>query len=244
MDQRWRYAGLELESMAFAVNYRGWILDTFRPFLGKRIVEVGAGLGTFSQLLLETKPEWLHAIEPSAHLYAQLAERFPVVASNGIGRVHQGTLGETAEHIRKSGTPDSLVYVNVLEHIEDDASELRMTHSLLQPGGHILIFAPAHPWLMGSMDHQLGHYRRYTMTELVRKCQAAGFTIRFSSYFDMLGILPWWLKYCLLQSRTMEPHAVRFYDRYAVPVSRFLERAITPPIGRNLIIVGQKDGRR
>lgn len=226
--------------MALAVNYRRWILDVFRPFLGKRIVEVGAGLGTFSQLVLETGPEWLDAVEPSPHLFPRLAALLPHVGSNRFGRAHQGTLEQSLEYIRRSGTPDSVVYVNVLEHIEDDVSELRTARSLLPPGGHLLIFAPAHRWLMGSMDHEFGHYRRYTEAELVRKCQTAGFAIRRSSYFDMLGILPWWIKYRLLQSKTMEPSAVRYYDRYVVPVSRFLERAITPPLGRNLIVVGQK----
>jgi len=240
VDQQWSYTGRELESMAFAMKYHQWILDVFRPFLGKRIVEVGAGSGSFSELLLATGPEQLDAIEPSANLYPLLAERLLKVDPDCIGHARRGTLTDTLESIRKTGTPDSVIYVNVLEHIEDDAAELLTIHSLLEPGGHVLIFSPAHPWLMGSMDHELGHYRRYTMTDLVGKCKAAGFTIRLSSYFDMLGIVPWWLKYCVLRSRTMEPAAVRFYDRYAVPMSRLLESVIQPPMGRNVILVCEK----
>jgi 2-polyprenyl-3-methyl-5-hydroxy-6-metoxy-1,4-benzoquinol methylase len=240
IDEQWSYTGPELESMAFAMNYRRWIFDVFRPFLGKRIVEVGAGSGSFSELLLATRPEWLDAIEPSANLYPLLAEHLQSIDPGRIGHALRGTLTDTAESIRKTGAPDSVIYVNVLEHIEDDAAELRTIHSLLQPGGHALIFSPAHPWLMGSMDYELGHHRRYTITDLARKCKAAGFTIRLASYFDMMGIAPWWVKYCVLRSRTMEPAAVRFYDRYAVPVSRLLESAIRPPIGRNVILVGQK----
>jgi SAM-dependent methyltransferase len=182
-------------------------------------------------VLLATGPEWLEAIEPSANLYPRLAERLREIDPGHIGHAHRGTLSDTLESIRRTGTPDSVIYVNVLEHIEDDAKELQTIHSLLQPGGHALIFVPAHAGLMGSMDHQLGHYRRYTMTDLVRKCKAAGFTIRLSSYFDMLGIAPWWVKYCVLRSRTMEPAAVRFYDRYADPVCRLLESVIRPIIG-------------
>lgn len=235
--------GRELESMAFARKYHGWILDVFRPFLGKHIVEVGAGSGSFSKLLLETGPERLDAIEPSVNLYPLLAERLDRavrITQRQVGYAHRGTLGDTVESIRRAGNPDSVIYVNVLEHVEDDAGELRTIHSLLQAGGHALIFAPAHRWLMGSMDHQLGHYRRYTKASLIQKCKAAGFDIRLSSYFDVLGIIPWWIQYCVLQSETMEPGAVRFYDRYVVPISQFLQRFIHPPLGRNLILVAEK----
>ena len=242
MDEKWSYTGRELESMSFAVNYHRWILDIFRPYLGKRIVEVGAGSGSFSELLLETHPEWLDAIEPSANMYPLLADHLRHIDSGNIGHAHQGTLTSRAEAIRKSGVPDSVIYVNVLEHVEDDAAELASIYALLKPLGHALIFVPANPWLMGSMDHQLGHFRRYTMKELRRKCEAAGFAIRLAWHFDLLGIAPWWIKYCLLQSKTMEPAAVRAYDRFVVPFSRWMESVIQPPVGKNIILVAERPG--
>jgi SAM-dependent methyltransferase len=234
------YAGRELESMHFAMKYRQWILDVFRPFLGKQIVEVGAGAGSFSELLLGTRPEWLFAVEPSTNMYPLLAKRLRDIHPGHRGSAYQGTLIDSIESIRQTGAPDSVIYVNVLEHIEDDVQELRTIHSLLQPGGHALIFAPAHPWLMGSIDHQFGHFRRYTRSELAKKCRDAGFTVRLSSYFDMLGIAPWWLRYCVLRSNTMDPFLVRLYDRYAVSLSRFLESVVSPPMGKNVILVAEK----
>jgi len=234
------YFGRDLESMDFAVNYHRWILDAFRPFLGKRIVEVGAGSGAFSEMLAGTSPDSLVTIEPSSNMYPLLAERVKKATAINHRYAFQGTLADSVEKIRQSGTPDSVIYVNVLEHIEDDALELQMIHSLLQPGGHLLIFVPAHAWLMGSMDRQLGHYRRYTVAELAGKCKAAGFTVRLSGYFDILGVAPWWIMYRLLQARTMSSGAVRFYDRYLVAVSRFLQSVIRLPIGKNVILVAQK----
>jgi len=235
------YFGRDLHSMDFAVNYHRWILDGFRPFLGKRIVEVGAGSGAFSEMLLSTDPNSLVAIEPSSNMYPLLAERLKNVTAVNKGHTFHGTLADTAEKIRQAGIPDSVIYVNVLEHIEDDAQELQIIHSLLQPGGHVLIFVPAHAWLMGTMDRQLGHYRRYTVTELASKCRAAGFTVRLSGYFDILGVAPWWVMYRLLRATTMSAGAVRFYDRYLVSVSRFLQSAIRPPVGKNVILVAQKN---
>jgi SAM-dependent methyltransferase len=242
MQAHWTYPGRELESMAFALNYHRWIRDIFRPYLGKRVVEVGAGSGSFSELILETRPERLDAIEPSANMYPLLAAHLRHLDSGNVGRAHQGTLTTSMEGIRKSGQPDSVVYVNVLEHVEDDVSELAAIHSLLRPRGHALIFVPANPWLMGTMDREFGHFRRYTMKELRGKCESAGFTIRLASHFDFLGIAPWWLKYCLFKSRKMEPAAVRLYDRCVVPASRFIESLIPPPIGKNIVLVAGKPG--
>jgi SAM-dependent methyltransferase len=222
--------------MAFAVNYHRWILERLTPFLGKRIIEVGAGVGSFSELLLETRPESLTALEPSPDMYAALVHYLAAHDKAGVSQAQQCTLAE----MKASDQPDSIVYVNVLEHIKDDQAELRTAHSLLVFGGRVLIFVPANRWLMGSMDRQLGHFRRYTMEELTSKCQSAGFIIRLASYFDVAGILPWWAMYCVLKSQRMDPAAVRLYDRWVVPMARVLESALKPPLGKNIVLVGEK----
>ena len=86
----------------------------------------------------------------------------------------------------------------------------------------------------------MGHLRRYTKGELERKLTRAGFQTIVSTYFDLVGIAPWWLKYRLLKSATMEPGAVRFYDRYIVPVARRFESLINPPLGKNVIVIAEK----
>src|SRR5882672_2759415 len=101
------YAGRELESMAFAVNYHRWILERLTPFLGKRIVEVGAGVGSFSELLLETRPESLTALEPSPNMYAALVHYLAAHDKAGVSQAQQCTLAE----MKFSAQPDSIVYV-------------------------------------------------------------------------------------------------------------------------------------
>ena len=226
--------------MDFAVNYHRWILERMRPFLGKHIVEVGAGAGSLSTLLLETRPQTLTALEPSANMYPLLLRKLTAIG-NGRVTARQCTLvqacGGPARSLQKT---DSIVYINVLEHIEDDAAELLAAHSALKPGGRVLIFAPAHRWLMGKLDRRVGHFRRYSINELTGKCRAAGFTIRLATHFDLLGIAPWWVKYRLFKSDSVEAGAVRLYDRCVVPIARIFERAINPPVGKNLIVVGEK----
>lgn len=240
MRAAWSYNGRELESMVFAVNYHRWILDIFQPFLGKHLVEVGAGLGSFSEIIMETLPDSLAMIEPSANMFPILADRIRAIDERRVGRVYQGTLSGALEAVRKPDLPDAIIYVNVLEHIKDDVRELATAHSALGPGGRVLVFVPANQWLMSALDHQMGHYRRYSLDELTLKCRSAGFKVLLASYFDVLGIIPWWVRYCLLRSTRIEPAAVRLYDRYIVPISRVLESAIRPPIGKNIILVGQK----
>jgi len=136
--------------------------------------------------------------------------------------------------------PDSIVYINVLEHVEDDQAELHIAHSKLASGGRILVFVPAHEWLMSRFDRRLGHYRRYTRESLTKKFEKSGFAIRFSAYFDVLGIFPWWLKYRVLQSEEMETSLVRAFDSFGVPLSRAFDSLTNFRIGKNVIVVGEK----
>jgi SAM-dependent methyltransferase len=242
MDKNSPYPGRELESMAAAVNYRRWILGQLEPFLGRRIVEVGSGTGSFSELLLHRNPLSLLALEPSSNLYPLLVEKVSAMDSAGIVQAMQSTLTEAASQLSSNVAPDSILYINVLEHIEDDQGELRVAHSTLASGGRILIFVPAHQWLMGRFDLRVGHFRRYTRRSLIPIVEAAGFTIRFSAYFDILGIVTWWLKYRLFQSDQMEAGWVSIYDRWGVPVSRIVDSITNYQIGKNLIVIGEKRG--
>jgi hypothetical protein len=140
----------------------------------------------------------------------------------------------------KAQKPDTFVYVNVMEHIEDDATEFAMIYDALTVGGNALIFVPALPSLYGKLDAKIGHYRRYTKRELVKKVEAAGFTVVRCRYFDVAGILPWWVKFKLLRSSSIEPGAVKLYDRAVVPIMRAVEQLVTPPAGKNLLIVAKK----
>jgi phospholipid N-methyltransferase len=230
--------------MAFAANYRRWIMGLLRPFVGRNIVEIGAGTGAFSELLLATSPESLMVLEPSFNLYCHLVDHLPRLDSKGILEVRHSNFPDAWTGSMQRHVPDTAVYINVLEHIEEDETELNAVFAALPRGGRILIFVPAMPFLMSPMDRELGHFRRYTLKQLAAKCSAAGFKINLARYFDLLGIAPWWVKYRLLNSSTLGPSAVRLHDRFVVPVSRTLERMLTPPCGKNIILVGEKTTAR
>jgi SAM-dependent methyltransferase len=238
MSKQVVYVGKDLEAMSFAVNYHKWILDEFRPFLGKRLVEVGAGTGSFSELLLAEKPDSMSIVEPS-EMFGFLEQNVGQIETGAQIDLHRAIFAEVRTKIAER-MPDSILYVNVLEHIEDDRGELEMIRETLVPGGRCFIFVPALMSLYGEFDRKIGHFRRYSRAEIEEKCIAAGFRILVSKYFDFAGILPWWIKYKLLKSDSLESGAVTLYDKIAVPFVRVFERFVTVPSGKNLILVVEK----
>lgn len=241
MSESFAYAGRELEAMFEASNYRRWILDIFKPYLGEHLVEVGAGLGSFSELILSQHAcRTLSLVEPSKSMYLRLAARAQRVNSGTSVEAFHGTFTSVAAVIKARQAPDSVIYINVLEHVEDDEAELNSVCQSLTSNGRVLIFVPALTWLYGGLDERIGHFRRYDRTELEEKLGRAGFNIVHSAYFDFPGIVPWWIKYRLLKSKTMSPGGIRFYDRFLVPTVRRIEARWSPPIGKSVIAVGQK----
>lgn len=233
------YVGKDLEAMSFAVNYHRWILDELKPFIGQHVVEVGAGTGSFSELLLELKPQSLALVEPS-EMFFSLEKNIANRTGETDLSLYHTVFTDAAGTIAAKQRPDTVIYVNVLEHIEDDEHELKTVFDTLADGGHCLIFVPALMSLYGEFDRKVGHFRRYTKKELEQKCLAAGFSIVRSFFFDIAGVLPWYVKYRLLNSDSLGSQAVTAYDNLVVPIMRRIEPVIGVPIGKNLLAVLRK----
>lgn len=101
-------------------------------------------------------------------------------------------------------------------------------------------FVPALMSLYGEFDRKIGHYRRYTKNEIEHKCQSAGFNIIKSRYFDFAGIIPWYAKYKIFKSDSLESGAVALYDKIAIPFVRRFEQLLKVPIGKNILIIAEK----
>lgn len=232
-----KYDGRDLEVSAFKRKYHEWILSVFRPYLGKRVAEVGAGTGNFSELLLEEPITELVAIEPAREmckkLEAAMAGDARVVCRNDF---FTNVSADYRDHF------DSIVYVNVLEHVEDDEAELARVYEALRPGGYVCIFVPALRWLYSEHDKSIGHFRRYHKKPLIALARAVGFEIERARYFNLAGILPWLVVFKWLK-RKPTAGALGLYDDIVVPVSRVFESIIPLPIGNNLILVGKKPER-
>jgi SAM-dependent methyltransferase len=228
------YVGTELYVLAEVNSYYRWVISQFAPFIGKRVVEVGAGIGTFARSLLShTSLSELVLVEPGDNLFPllqrQFAEEPRVTVVHGYFR-----------RLAVPATADSIVAVNVLEHIAEDQAFLDDAHEVLTPGGTLLLLVPALPWIYGSLDQAFGHYRRYTKTSLVGKLHAARFGIIRLSYLNLPGIAGWLLTGRVLRRTTLKSRYVRLYDRWVIPWLSRLEGRWEPPFGQSLIVIARK----
>jgi SAM-dependent methyltransferase/glycosyltransferase involved in cell wall biosynthesis len=228
----------DLECLAASKHFFDWVLDEFEPHVRGRVLEVGAGAGTITRHLLDRFPDVsVVALEPAQNMYVGL-EAFAALEPRATAR--RATL---AEYLTEAPDAfDAVVYVNVLEHIEDDAEEIRLAARALRPGGALLVFGPALEALYSELDHKAGHYRRYSLRALRKRVEAAGLAVERIRYFDLLGALPYLVMYRWLRRPAISGSTVWGYDRLIVPASRLVQRAIgRPPAGKNILLVALKN---
>jgi 2-polyprenyl-3-methyl-5-hydroxy-6-metoxy-1,4-benzoquinol methylase len=225
-----------LEILSAAEHYNRWIFSVFQPYLGPRILEVGCGIGTYTQMLLDTAPvNEVISLEMQPDYIERLNARISVPAAKHLTARCQNILEDTTGLEGLNG----VMMLNVLEHIEDDAHCLGVLKGLLDPGGKLLILVPALPWLYSDYDRSISHYRRYTKKSLKAVVEGQGFQIQKLQYFNALGIAGWWVRFCLLKQTQFEPKSVRLFNALA-PALQNVERFIPPPLGLSLVLVAEK----
>jgi SAM-dependent methyltransferase len=187
-----------------------------------------------SELILKrASPEEVLLIEPDGHNVAALHRRFD---GDHRVRIQHGYL----EDMDGSFSADTVVAVNVLEHVERPAGFLNAAFSALSPGGALLLLVPAIPALYSSLDKAFDHYRRYTRSELKGALLAAGFRIDKLHYLNVVGVAAWFVSGHILRRKTIGRRQVRFYDRLVIPWLRRLESLISPPLGQSLLVIARK----
>ncbi len=232
------YPEEDLNATGQAKHYSDWVLSYFRPYICGRVGEVGAGLGLYTAEILKMGITDIVAFEPAPNLFHILRQKF--ADSKQVKLVNDyfsAAVKQGAEQC--DGQFDSIVYINVLEHVEKDDHELEVIYHSLSSGGHLLVFVPALPFLYSRYDRYVGHFRRYTKKTLQQKMKAAGFRVTHIQYFDSVGIFPWYI-FCKLLKQFPSEATVSFYDKWVVPLERWFEKMFPPLIGKNLIVIAEK----
>ena len=174
------------------------------------------------------------AIEPSDNNFPLLSQRL----------ANQARATAVKGYLKGSAPPesaDSLVAVNVLEHIEDDHAFLRLAWDIARPGGTLLLFVPAVPAIFGSLDTAFEHFRRYTKASLRSSVESAGWHIERLGYMNMPGILPWFVSGRVFGRTSISGAEARLYDRLVVPLTAAIEDRVRVPIGQSLLAIARKN---
>lgn len=218
-----------LENIARARSYNAWLFERARARLGRRVLDVGAGVGTFSELAAATGASVV-AVEPEPEFAEALRKRFA-----GIERVE--VIEGTVDAVEQEGF-DSVLCFNVLEHIEDDAAALRAFAARLAPGGRLFLLIPAHPRLYGGYDRAAGHVRRYSKPPLRELLAGAGFEPETLRHVNPVGALGWLVRVRLRSSSEWPSGSFAAFDRL-VPILRPLDR-LRLPFGLSLWAVARR----
>ena len=228
-----------LRRMASVSHYNQWIYEALAPFAGPRILEVGCGIGNMTAFFLES--ELLVAIDRLQASVLLTRKRYPGRANL---KVLQGDISDSALPARLQPFDiDTVLCVNVLEHIEDDVEALRHMWQILQSDGHLLLLVPAGSYMFGALDEALGHFRRYDRVGLKQIVQQAGFQPIQLRYMNLAGIPGWWLNSRVLRRDLLPEGQLHWFNRLApffIRSERALRRVWDVPAGQSLICIAQK----
>jgi glycosyltransferase involved in cell wall biosynthesis len=221
--------------LARAERYNRWMFQQMTPWLGQRVLEVGSGIGSFTRYLTgrdlvvatDLNPRYLRILGNTFERHTRV-EVMPL------------DLGDFDPAELASRNLDTILCLNVLEHIEDDRGALRRLYDSLAPGGRLLLLVPAHQRLYGSIDRAIDHHRRYERTELVAKLEEAGFLVEHTEFFNRLGVVGWWLNGRVFR-RSGVPGLQLHLHNVLVPLLR-AEAHVPLPFGLSLVAVARRAG--
>ncbi len=234
MTEPFKYQGSELELFQHANNWKRYFAGVIRPFIKGNVLEAGAGIGSTTLLLNDGSPtSWL-LLEPDDAMSENLVNQCRTGQLPANCQVKKGT----TENL--TGSFDTIIYIDVLEHIENDRAELMRASALLKPGGHLVVLSPAFQHLFSPFDKAIGHFRRYTRSALkkISPQELKAVSIR---YYDSTGYFASVMNKLLLRQRYPSLRQVKFWDKWLVPVSRISDKVFFHSFGKSIIAIWRKE---
>jgi SAM-dependent methyltransferase len=224
--------GRSLESDNGKPRYLRYQRELMRPHCGRSVLEVGAGLGEFADGFTGLDRYVVTDVDPGA--VQQMKSRFAGRREIEVQQFDIDGQSALAEPV------DTLVAINVLEHIEDDVEALRCLSKSVTDEGNIVLFVPGYQQLYGEFDRKVGHFRRYTPATVSSAAQRAGLVVDVARPVNLLGALAWWVAVRKGGAGAPNPKLVSVYDRFVVPVTKGIEKYVTPPFGQSILCVAHK----
>jgi glycosyltransferase involved in cell wall biosynthesis len=225
---------MALDALEQAPKFNRWMFETIKPFLGKRVAELGSGKGNISKHL-KSCPAALFTDCRTDYL-DDLRRRWRDLPHVRIAPLD--LLDSTDYKVLSEFQADSVVCLNVLEHIEDDNFVLQRLGQVLPEQSRLVFLVPFNPKLYSKFDRELGHFRRYSKNELEEKMAAAGFVVERQLFFNKVGVIAWWVGNTLCGQKTITPFQLKIYN-FLTPLFRILDRCL-PMTGLSTIVVARK----
>ncbi|MCB9850378.1 MAG: methyltransferase domain-containing protein [Phycisphaerales bacterium] len=213
-------------------NYNHWIFNKVRPFIRRTVFEVGCGTGNITQFLLNK--DRVVGLDPHAVSLRQASEKFRDHLNVSFV---EGTIDDFPNEQVAAGSFDSVICLNVLEHIADDVGALTCMRKLCNAKGRVIVLVPALMSAYGEMDRSFGHFRRYSKRTLSRAFNDAGMDVKYSLYMNAIGYFGWLWEGRVMRRKRIRPQAAATFNRM-VPFVDAFERVIRPPFGQSVIVVG------
>lgn len=231
MSEAFKYPGDELALFQHAKNWKRYFSKKIRPFIKGNVLEVGAGIGATTLLLNDGSAKQWTMLEPDEQMSAALKGRMTEFPTNCD--LQPGTINNI------TGTFDTIIYIDVLEHIENDATEVKKAGGLLNKGGHLVILAPAFRSLYSPFDKAIGHYRRYNW-KMLKSIKPADLECISSRYYDSVGYFASVMNKIFLKQKYPTLKQVMFWDRWMVPISRLSDKIFFHSFGKSIISIWKK----
>jgi SAM-dependent methyltransferase len=230
-----KYVGSELDLFSGALHWKAYWSSIIKPYLGKTILDVGAGIGATAKTFARTDCAQYLALEPDQ----SLVERMKDAAANGGFPERFEVLAGTSEILRADQRFETILYIDVLEHIAGDREELDRAATHLKPGGRIIVLSPAHQWLFTPFDEAIGHVRRYNKASLL-SAKPTALVVDKLFYLDSVGMLASLGNRLLLRQSSPTVGQIKLWDSWMVPVSRVLDRFTGFGLGKSIVAVFRK----
>jgi SAM-dependent methyltransferase len=229
-----------LEVIAKASRFNQWMYSEIKPFLKGNILEIGSGIGNISKFIIEAGfTVSLSDYNPAyCRILSQNFSHYPNVKAIHTIDLLQPYFETTYASLKESF--DSIILLNVIEHIADDKKAIKNCRFLLQKKGHLVVLAPAYQWLYCKFDKELGHFRRYSLSSMSSLVKEQGFDIIHQQHFNFAAIPGWFFSGKLLKNKTIGSNEMSFFDSI-VPLAKLLDKLVMTKMGISTIVTGLKN---
>jgi len=235
VDKALRIGQETLRKLDKLTIHNQWFWDKIKDDIGSRVLEIGCGIGIYTSFLIDSS-ELLVSVDIVEDYIKEVESKF--TDNRNFKAIRLDIAKDDINYLTSFGF-DTIVCLNVLEHIEDDTKALKNMYALLNNPGRLILLVPALHWLYGTLDQSVGHWRRYHCRELKHKIETAGFTVKRRLFCNFFGIFGWFVNGKILRREILSDCLLEFFNKFS-SLLLLSDRLFSPFIGMSLLLICEK----